>query len=76
MKRSYFLLLTYDLSKIWSQGYWQGLASSTRFDGLTLEECIVTMHQELTRCWNFNDPDDVRISSLNLLSSHRKPGIL
>ncbi|KAJ7291883.1 hypothetical protein C8J57DRAFT_1274144 [Mycena rebaudengoi] len=38
--------------------YWAGLASSTHFPGWTLEECLETVHKEMTESWNFYDPDD------------------
>jgi hypothetical protein len=39
--------------------YWQSLASSTRLLGRTLEECLATLHRDITSSWNFNDPDNV-----------------
>ncbi|KAJ7110560.1 hypothetical protein C8R44DRAFT_800225 [Mycena epipterygia] len=39
--------------------YWHGLASGTRFLGSTLEDCLVAVHEEITRGWNFNDADDL-----------------
>ena len=45
--------------------YWQSLASSTQLVGWTLEECLATLHLDITFGWNFNDPDNV--SSLHVL---------
>ncbi|KAJ7618688.1 hypothetical protein FB45DRAFT_932228 [Roridomyces roridus] len=39
--------------------YWQGLASSTKFMGWKFEDCLSTIHQEITDSWNFNDTGDV-----------------
>jgi len=39
--------------------YWQGLASSASFSGSTLEQCLATIHIDITSCWNFNDPDNL-----------------
>ncbi|KAJ6585480.1 hypothetical protein B0H19DRAFT_421848 [Mycena capillaripes] len=39
--------------------YWAGLASSTNFLGWKFEECLSTIHQEITDSWNFNDPGDL-----------------
>ncbi|KAF8062474.1 hypothetical protein FPV67DRAFT_1703291 [Lyophyllum atratum] len=39
--------------------YWQGLASSSNFSGSTLEQCLATIHVDITSSWNFNDPDNL-----------------
>ncbi|KAK7026319.1 G domain-containing protein [Favolaschia claudopus] len=39
-------------------GYWRGLASTTKLFGSTLENCLRTIHFEITASWNFNDPDE------------------
>ncbi|KAJ7208525.1 hypothetical protein GGX14DRAFT_395676 [Mycena pura] len=36
--------------------YWQGLASSSKFTGRKLKECLDTVHQEIVEVWNFYDP--------------------
>ncbi|KAJ7212647.1 hypothetical protein GGX14DRAFT_446771 [Mycena pura] len=42
--------------------YWQGLASSTKFLGWTLEACLNAVHKEMTDSWNFYDPHDLLLS--------------
>ncbi|KAJ7730914.1 hypothetical protein B0H16DRAFT_1584530 [Mycena metata] len=39
--------------------YWKGLASSTSFLGWKFEDCLSTIHEEITDSWNFNDPGDL-----------------
>ncbi|KAJ7446956.1 hypothetical protein FB451DRAFT_1148128 [Mycena latifolia] len=39
--------------------YWKGLASNTNFLGWKFEECLSTIHEEITDSWNFNDPGDL-----------------
>ncbi|KAJ7059137.1 hypothetical protein C8F01DRAFT_274120 [Mycena amicta] len=42
--------------------YWRGLASSIQFRGTTtLQECLNTVHTEMTDSWNFHDPKDLLI---------------
>ncbi|KAJ6460173.1 hypothetical protein C8R45DRAFT_1029632 [Mycena sanguinolenta] len=43
--------------------YWEGLASSTKFLGSTLEQCLNAVHKEMTDSWNFYDPNDLLLSS-------------
>ncbi|KAJ6452583.1 hypothetical protein C8R45DRAFT_1040299 [Mycena sanguinolenta] len=43
--------------------YWEGLASSTKFSGPTLEQCLNAVHKEMTDSWNFYDPNDLLLSS-------------
>ncbi|KAK7063391.1 G domain-containing protein [Favolaschia claudopus] len=45
--------------KIGMQGYWLGLASTTKLFGSTLQTCLKTIHFEITASWNFNDPDEL-----------------
>ncbi|KAJ7120784.1 hypothetical protein C8R44DRAFT_736512 [Mycena epipterygia] len=42
--------------------YWHSFASGTRFLEATLEDCLATVHEEITRGWNFNDAYDGRRS--------------
>ncbi|KAJ7226419.1 hypothetical protein C8J57DRAFT_1389595 [Mycena rebaudengoi] len=39
--------------------YWKGLASSTNFLGWKFEDCLSSIHEEITDSWNFNDPGDL-----------------
>ncbi|KAF7335121.1 G domain-containing protein [Mycena venus] len=39
--------------------YWRGLASSTNFLGWKFEDCLSTIHEEITDSWNFNDPNEL-----------------
>ncbi|KZP22984.1 hypothetical protein FIBSPDRAFT_700833, partial [Athelia psychrophila] len=41
--------------KVGMKRYWQGLASSARIAGYTLETCLNTMHSEIVSAWNFHD---------------------
>ncbi|KAF7345917.1 G domain-containing protein [Mycena venus] len=36
--------------------YWTGLPSNTMFSGSKLDDCLATVHEELTDTWNFHDP--------------------
>ncbi|KAK7001893.1 G domain-containing protein [Favolaschia claudopus] len=45
--------------KIGMQGYWLGLASTTKLFGSPLQTCLKTIHFEITASWNFNDPDEL-----------------
>jgi len=46
-----------DSIKVGMKRYWTGLPSNTRFRGSKLDDCLATVHEELTDTWNFNDPN-------------------
>ncbi|KAJ6455139.1 hypothetical protein C8R45DRAFT_944147 [Mycena sanguinolenta] len=45
---------------------WRGIASSTKFPGFKLENCLNTIHFDIVTPWNFNDPNDLLRSKLFL----------
>jgi len=47
--------------KIGMKRYWENLALNPYFARSTREECLNTMHREVTDNWNFDDPEDLLI---------------
>ncbi|KAJ7235233.1 hypothetical protein C8J57DRAFT_1194924 [Mycena rebaudengoi] len=45
--------------KVGMKRYWKGLAAGTNFMGFKFENCLATIHQEITDIWWFNDPDNL-----------------
>ncbi|KAF7333938.1 G domain-containing protein [Mycena sanguinolenta] len=45
--------------KIGMRKYWRGIASSTRFPGFKLQNCLNTLHIDIVTSWNFSDPDEL-----------------
>ncbi|KAF7333933.1 G domain-containing protein [Mycena sanguinolenta] len=43
--------------KIGMKKYWRGIASSTRFPGFKLQNCLNTLHIDIVTSWNFNNPN-------------------
>ncbi|KAJ7239932.1 hypothetical protein C8J57DRAFT_1563295 [Mycena rebaudengoi] len=40
-------------------GYWTGLASNVKFLNKSLEQCLRTVHEDITDSWNFYDPKEL-----------------
>ena len=67
MKRK-LLVLRLDVPVLdsWLLEYWQSLASSLNLVGWSLEDCVSTLHNDITSSWNFYDPENVCLLYNNL----------